>query len=130
MDLRQIEALIAAELGARTDVAAAYLFGSRARGTARPDSDVDLGILHRVAPAPTLLGQPFELQAALSSKLGLLVDVVVMSSAPVDLIHRILRDGRLIFEQDKSRRIAFEVKARNQYFDLLPILQQYRRRTG
>jgi hypothetical protein len=28
-----------------------YLFGSRAKGTARPDSDIDLAILHSIDPA-------------------------------------------------------------------------------
>jgi hypothetical protein len=54
------------------------------------------------------------------------VQVVVLNSAPVDLIHRVLRDSVLLVEKDRSKRIAFEVRARNQYFDLLPILKQYR----
>jgi len=33
----------------------------------------------------------------------------------VDLIHRVLRDGILVYEQDRSRRIRFEVQARNAY---------------
>jgi hypothetical protein len=55
------------------------------------------------------------------------VQVVVLNSAPVDLVHRILRNGRVVFEGDRSARIAFEVKARSEYFDLLPILRRYRR---
>jgi predicted nucleotidyltransferase len=107
-----------------------YLFGSLARGTARAESDVDLGVLYSAAPAPTLLAQPFEAQARLSAGLRAPVDLVVMNTAPVDLVHRILRDGQLVLEADRSRRIAFEVQARNQYFDLLPILQRYRRRSA
>jgi hypothetical protein len=53
-----------------------------------------------------------------------------MNTAPADLIHRILRDGKLLLEADKSCRIAFEVRARNEYFDLLPILQRYRSKTA
>lgn len=130
MDLRQLEALVGAKLGGDANVAAVYLFGSRARGTARASSDVDLGVLYRNAPPSTLLGQPFELQAELASELGVPVDIVVMNTAPVDLVHRILRDGRILLEADRSRRIAFEVKARNQYFDLLPVLQRYRRQSA
>ena len=36
---------LVAYLAAQPDVLAAYLFGSYARGDARPDSDVDLAVL-------------------------------------------------------------------------------------
>ena len=130
MDERQLEELVSARLGADANVAAVYQFGSRARGTARADSDVDLGVLYGTAPPATLLGQPFALQAELASDLGVAVDVVVLNTAAVDLVHRVLRDGRILLERDRSRRIAFEVKARNEYFDLLPILQRYRRKSA
>ena len=108
-------------------LAAAYLFGSFARGEARPDSDVDVGLLYSKPPPSTLEGQPYLAGAELESLLGRRVDLVVLNAAPVDLVHRVLRDGILLLEPDRSARIAFEVRARNQYFDLLPILQLYRR---
>ena len=43
------------------DLLAAYLFGSEARGTAGPHSDIDLGVLLRESPPRTLLDQPFAL---------------------------------------------------------------------
>ena len=46
---------------------------------------------------------------------------------PADLIHRVLRDGVLLVDRNPNRRIAFEVRARNDYFDLLPYLTEYRR---
>jgi len=36
----------------RTDVRLAYLFGSAARGEARPASDLDIGIVFSPVPAP------------------------------------------------------------------------------
>lgn len=106
---------------------AAYLFGSVARGEARPDSDVDVAVLFPSPPPQTLAGQPFLVASELESILGRRVDVVVLNTAPVDLVHRVLRDGVLLMQPDPSARIAFEVRARNQYFDLLPILRTYRR---
>jgi predicted nucleotidyltransferase len=130
MDRLALQHALEERLGADPNVAAVYLFGSQARGTARAGSDVDLGILYRTAPKSTLLDQPFELMAQLASALGEPIDIVVMNTAPVDLVHRILRDGQILLEPDRSKRIAFEVQARNAYFDLLPILQRYRRKSA
>ena len=122
-----LEAVLRAELPRLVPgLAAAYLFGSRARDEARSDSDIDVGLLYVSAPPATLTGQPFLAAAELESRLGRPVDLVVLNGAPVDLVHRVLRDGRLLLEADPSVRIAFEVRTRNEYFDLLPILKTYR----
>jgi predicted nucleotidyltransferase len=107
-------------------VAAAYLFGSFARGTSGPASDVDLGILFESDPPRSLDAYPFELQEALARQMGRRVDLVVLNLAPSDLVHRVLRDGVLILERNHSRRVAFEVRKRNEFFDLLPYLRRYR----
>jgi len=106
---------------------AVYLYGSQARGTAGAHSDVDLGLLMKTAPKPTLAGLQLDLAGDLETLLSRRVDLVVLNGAPVDLVHRVLRDGKIIAEMDRSARIAFEVKARNEYFDLLPYLNEYRR---
>jgi hypothetical protein len=59
-----------------------------------------------------------DIQGDLEARLRLPVDVVAMDGAPPDLLHRILRDGVLVHESDHGRRIAFELKARNEFFDL------------
>jgi predicted nucleotidyltransferase len=124
---RQVAAYFADERNL-PDLAAVYLFGSVARGSARADSDVDVGILYRKTPAATFANQAFDVAADLSEKLGRTADVVIMNGAPVDLVKRVLRDGHIVVERDRGARIAFEVRARNEYFDLLPILRLYRRR--
>ncbi len=109
------------------ELVAAYRFGSEARGTARPQSDLDLALLLRVSPPRTLLAQPFALADDLTAKLGRPVQIIVLNDAPVDLVHRVLRDGVLLVDRDPSARIRFEVSARNAYFDLKPFLDRYRR---
>lgn len=107
-------------------ISVVYLFGSRARGDERAASDVDLGVLFGERPAPTLDGPVLDLESRLEVALGLPVQLVSLNDAPPDLAHRVLRDGRILFEADRSHRIRFEVRARNEYFDLLPVLQRYR----
>lgn len=111
-------------------LAAAYLFGSVARGTARPESDVDIGLLYAEEPPPGLEGLAFHLEAELERLLHRPVQVVVLNHAPVDLARRILRDGKLLLDHDRSRRVGFEVRTRREFWDLEPVLRQYRRQGG
>lgn len=125
MDSREIETRLR-DLFA-TDphgAAAVYLFGSTARGTRRRGSDVDLGLLF-AGDAPSAV-EALDLEDRLERRLRLPVQLIVLDRAPVDLVHRVLRDGILILDRDPSRRVRFEVRARQEYFDLLPVLRRYR----
>lgn len=113
----------------RRGVVAAYLFGSVARGQARADSDVDVAVL-LTAGEPTsadAIDELFALQDDLEERLHRRVDLVAMNGAPLDLPHRVLRDGVLVCDLDPARRSEFELQVRTQYFDFLPLLLRYRR---
>ena len=114
----------------RDGVVAAYVFGSVGRGEERPDSDVDVAVLLAEAPPATLEGLRGDLAEALERLVGRDVDLVILNGAPADLVHRVLRDGRLVLETDRGARVRFEVRRRQEYFDLLPILEEYRRPRG
>lgn len=104
-----------------------YLFGGVARGTARSDSDVDVAVLLERDLPPTLAGSAVSLGDDVERHLARPVDLVVLNRASVDLVHRVLRDGLLVFDPRPQARILFEVRARNAYFDLKPVLDRYRR---
>ncbi len=106
---------------------AVYLFGSVARGEAGPDSDVDIGVLFAETPPATLDAPQFAIERELERLLGRPVQVVALNRASADLVHRVLRDGRLVLDRDRSARIRFEVRSRNEYFDMAPIRRLYRR---
>jgi predicted nucleotidyltransferase len=106
---------------------AVYLFGSVARGEARADSDVDVGVLFEQDPPATLDAPQFAIEAELARQLGRDVQVVSLNRASSDLVHRVLRDGRLVLDRDRAARIRFEVRKRNEYFDMAPIRRLYRR---
>ena len=128
MDAAAIEARLKAVFGEdRRGATAVYLFGSVARGEARLDSDVDVAVLFETAPPATLDAPQFALEGDLERLLGHRVQVVALNRAPADLVHRVLRDGRLVLDADRPARLRFEVRKRNEYFDLAPIRRLYRR---
>ncbi len=128
MDTVRIEAELRSFFASNPgDAVAVYLYGSVARGSAREGSDVDVGVLLEKDPPRTLKGLMLDVESHLEALLEVPVQLVVLNRAPPDLIHRVLRDGKLVLERDRSERIRFEVKARNEFFDLQPILRQYRR---
>lgn len=67
------------------------------------------------------------LEGDLERAVGTTTQLVILDRAPADLAHRVLRDGILLCEPDRSARIRFEVRARNEYWDLLPYLEDYRK---
>jgi predicted nucleotidyltransferase len=107
--------------------AAVYLYGSVSRGDSRPGSDVDVAILFEQDPPRTLDGLHTALSDDLQARLDRRVDFVVLNHASPDLVHRVLRDGVLVCEPNRSARIRFEVRLRNEYFDMEPIRKLYRR---
>jgi len=109
-------------------VVAAYLFGSVARGTSKPSSDVDVAVLYEKTPRAELGSPPMRLEAALEKELRRPVQVVCLNTVPPDLGIRVLRHGTLLTERNRSARIRFEVKLRNEYWDLEPILRRCRKR--
>jgi predicted nucleotidyltransferase len=128
MDREEILHRLSTELSsAPPDLVAAWLYGSVARGQHGPESDVDVALLYRADPLHLLDSPPRRLEEKIERALGIPVEVVVLNEAPPDLIHRVLRDGALLLDRDRSARIQFEVRSRNEYFDLLPFLDRYRR---
>jgi predicted nucleotidyltransferase len=105
---------------------AVYLFGSVARGDAQRPGDVDIAVL-RGSRKSGLERLETSTQQALEGRLGQPVDLVVLDDAPPDLAHRVLRDGILVAQTDRSKRVAWEVRSRAEYFDLLPFIHRIRR---
>jgi uncharacterized protein len=105
------------------EVAAAWLFGSEARGTARPDSDVDIGLVFRERGATALdHDQALLIIAARLEAVtpGRPIDLVVLEPQGPIFFHRVLSEGRLVYDADPERRIDFESSTYVRYFDFRP----------
>ncbi|MCG0278346.1 MAG: nucleotidyltransferase domain-containing protein [Thermanaeromonas sp.] len=106
------------------DVAAAYLFGSYARGTERQGSDIDIAVLfYNLKDKLVRFDRRLEMIMDLEGiVVGRKVDVVDIEEAPLLLQHYILKEGILLVDKEPRYRISFEVKSRRSYFDLRPLL--------
>ena len=112
------------------EVAAVYLFGSRAKGTARSDSDYDIAVLFPEGiEALSRLDMTALIQDRLSRSLGAAADVIDLNSAPDILAFQVLRYGRLLIRRDEHARIGYEVALRKRYMDFDPYRRLYIART-
>ncbi len=115
-----ITAQVGTALGKHEAVTAGYVFGSIARGDATQLSDIDLAVLLQPAPDDELFRTRLELFRSIMKLLGSdRVDLVVVNTAPLALVYRVLRDGLLIYERPGRRRnrVRFEAEAYVRYFD-------------
>jgi uncharacterized protein len=110
-------------LGEDEDIVAAYLFGSRAEGVERPDSDWDFAVLWSDAVASTdRFRRRMRLMETLAHRLGCRVDVVDLRTAAVLLAVHAVR-GELLFERDPAVRSLFEMRIRSREDDELIALR-------
>ncbi|HUG85455.1 MAG TPA: nucleotidyltransferase domain-containing protein [Euzebya sp.] len=105
------------EVLVRHGVQVAWLFGSRAEGTARAGSDVDMGVLLPEG-ASWLAGE--EVASALRSILPVDVDVVDLRTASLELQAKVVQTGRLLHSTDEVRRVRFVTDTRSRWFDFAP----------
>jgi len=108
-------------------VVTAYLFGSAARGELGEESDLDLGVLFADSGG---IDACLALEEHIERLMGRRTQVVDLRQVPADLVQRVLRDGILLVDRDPATRVRFEVRRRNEFFDLQPLLRAYRRAPG
>jgi predicted nucleotidyltransferase len=94
----------------------AFLHGSRARGTARPHSDVDVAAWWPAAPPPS-----FDVLLPAG------VDLLVLNNAPLELAGRVALEGVVLFDDDPSERVHWLAQTRKIYFDEKPRIDRSHR---
>jgi len=106
-------------------VAVVWLFGSRARGEERPDSDADVAVLLRPGVERPSLRVQGTLAGALARALGVeSVDFVVLDGAPLDLRGRVVEEGRLLWSDDEPLRVRYTVETLSRYLDVRSTIRE------
>ncbi len=118
-----IEKVVRETLEPFPSITVGFLFGSTAKGTTSPLSDVDVAVLlDPSAPVETVEGT---LNDALCRALGTdHVDLVMLADAPSSLAYRIIRDGRCILCRDAKAKENFESKTIMRYLDFKPVRER------
>ena len=92
-----------------------YLFGSRAEGRARPDSDVDIAFLVEWGHSPTAM-QRWEWRTELSALLQVeAVDLVDLQEASTDFRFVIVSTGLRIYCNDQAYCDTFDMTSYSMY---------------
>jgi predicted nucleotidyltransferase len=109
------------------EIIAVYLFGSHARGYARTDSDIDIGILL----SDDKLGSglyPVQIARELKNtfKIKQDIDVRILNNGTLRFLHQVLK-GKLLLCRDDKKRIEFETSVISRYLDFKPIFYEYDR---
>ncbi|HVR11267.1 MAG TPA: nucleotidyltransferase domain-containing protein [Thermoanaerobaculia bacterium] len=110
-------------------IAALSVFGSRATGTARPDSDLDVAVL------PAGGASRRHLQVAVAVALADLapegrVDVILLDEAPELLRHQVLATGRLVLCRDARAWRDLRVQTMREHGDREWVRDLLRRATA
>ena len=99
----------------------AVLFGSTARGEARPRSDVDLGVLLD----PDTRDLRIHVEAELGRAAEREVDVIYLGEAPPLLRFEISREGVLLFEKEDGLWTDVKVRAMVDWWDWAPYARMF-----
>lgn len=98
-----------------TPVRFAYLFGSLARGTAGPLSDIDIAVY--LDPSVNAFDQRLRLIDLLSTAARTeRIDVVVLNSASPLLKFTAIKEG-ILLKEDRALRVPFEAGVISEYLD-------------
>ena len=94
-------------LARRYRIELAILFGSRARGDARPGSDLDVGVLFKRVPSPRTM---YALDAAFADLFHDDVDVVPLNFVNAELRRAVEREGQVLYERTPGIFAGFAIE--------------------
>ena len=115
---------LSAALATDKNIAAAYVFGSFARGIATALSDIDIAILFRRSVDES---RYFDLRLDYLTRIMVLlraerVDLVILNNAPLHIAYQAVSRGLLLVDGDRGYRVAFEADRIGRFLDFKPFL--------
>ncbi len=132
--MKSVEQRVLDAIEGIAEVSVLLVFGSRARGDAREQSDLDVAVLPNLGSEPreTESLRRHRLQKTLASALADLtpegrVDVVFLDEAPDTLRQRVMEQGRMVLCRDPGAWRALRIRTMKEYGDREWARRLYRR---
>lgn len=119
MDKKEVIKKIGDSISTFKDVDIAYIFGSFLESDKFNDIDVALLVSKELNPYRRFkfaMEIAKELEREIKPRFEF--DVKIMNYSPVEFQHEVLKNGKVVFLRDETRRIEYESKLISTYLDL------------
>ncbi len=93
----------------------AWLFGSAAKGTMRPDSDIDIAVWRS---APLTAADRFTAACAAAEVLNRDVDLLDFQRLPTPMQLQVIQSGRLLFASDPMEVLNLQARVLREFQDM------------
>jgi len=128
MNIEEIKKAFSEILAERKEIIASYLYGSVLYSDFC--EDIDVGLLISNSFKPKLMYEAKiagKLEKKLKDTFGEIkpVDVRILNDKPLRFLFSILRNSKIIFSSDESKRVQFEAKIMKEYLDIKPHFEIY-----
>lgn len=107
---------IAEKIAKIKNVEAVYLFGSYARGTSGPLSDIDLCVIGNLS-----LKEERDALSELSDNL----DISFFNRLPIYIKIRVFKEGKMLIVNDKEAIDRRKFQTIQEYLDFMPLINKY-----
>ncbi|MCG2726646.1 MAG: nucleotidyltransferase domain-containing protein [Elusimicrobia bacterium] len=116
----KIKKLLAEYFKTNRNVLAVYVFGSRANGKSRPDSDADVAIVLSKTAEKRSFDFQMKWKRELSCFFGKEIDLVILNEADPFLKFQVYSKGILVTARDERLAEDLKWRAVKEYWDWIP----------
>jgi len=103
-----------------------YLFGSATQGKTNFESDIDLAVYLDEKKSGDFFKKRLFLIEEVQSILKKPTEVIILNEIKsIFFKFVIIKEGKVIFERDRAKRIDFELKTMQEYYDFQPFIKEY-----
>jgi len=117
-DIKEWIKLIMNELRSNDEVEAIYLFGSYAKGNAKPISDIDICVL-------TKRNIPTRVKEEILSNSSKNIDISIFWDLPPTIRFRVFKEGKLLYKRDGIALQRVKVATLKSYLDIQPMIKRH-----